>query len=485
VNHDEYVRLDGLGLAELIRAKELKPVEALDLAIAQVERTQPSIHAVCWPQYERARARAQAMQAESNGAPFQGVPLLLKDAILEARDFPLAAGSRLLLGNVSAHDNPQAARLRAAGFNFFARSTSPEFAASCTTEAVVYGAPTRNPWDQSRPAGGSSGGAAAAIAAGISPLAHASDGGGSIRTPASCCGLFGLKPTRLRNPIGPNGETWGGMAVEHLLSRSVRDSAAVLDATHGKDKGSPYAAPEFGGKYLDCAMRPPRPLKIGVIATPPSGDTPHADCLAALQDAVKLCESLGHHAEAARFPETDFPGFVDAMLQIVAAGTATLVQAVAEARGRPVTRDELEEANFTAVAFAERSTAVDYAKALGTLQKIGRAMHALTTHHDVVLTPTLTRPPVEIGRYASNRDFVAHRRDVFGFTQFLPYFNASGQPAMSVPLFWNEGGLPIGVHFVAALGREDLLFQLAGQLEAARPWIHQMAPLARQRPVHS
>lgn len=478
MNQTEYVRHDGLALAALIRDKELRPVEALDLAIAQIERTQPRIHAICWPQYEQARAQALAMEQTPSAAPFHGVPLLVKDAILEVKDFPLTNGSRLLLGNHSKTDNVQAAKLREAGFNFFARTTSPEMASNCTSEAVVYGAPTRNPWRLSRIAGGSSGGAAAAIAAGISPLAHANDGGGSIRIPASCCGLFGLKPTRLRNPVGPNGEVWGGMAVEHLLSRSVRDSAAVLDATHGRDKGSPYAAPEFNGKYLDLVSQAPKALRIGVIATPPSGLKPHEDCLAALDDAAALCATLGHHVEEARFPETDFEEFVRSMLQLVAAGTALGAGAVAAARGREATRDELEESVFTSIDFARRSSAVDYARALGVIQGIGRRMHALTERFDVVLTPTLTSPPVEIGRYAANREFAAHRADVLGFTQFLPYFNASGQPAMSVPLHWSESGLPIGVQFVAAVGREDLLFQLAGQLESARPWMNRLAPMA-------
>lgn len=478
MNHAEYVRQDGLALAELIRSKQLRAVEALDLAIAQIERTQPTINAICWPQYEQARMRALAMDIAPGTAPFDGVPLLLKDAILEVEDFPLSNGSRLLWSNVSKEDNVQAARLRAAGFNFFARTTTPEMASNCTTEAIVYGGPTRNPWSPSRIAGGSSGGAAAAIAAGISPLAHANDGGGSIRIPASCCGLFGLKPTRLRNPVGPNGEVWGGMAVEHLLSRSVRDSAAVLDATHGQDKSSPFAAPAFNGRYLELVSRPPGAMRIGVIPLPPSGMKPHDDCLTALNDAASLCEALGHHVEETRFPETDFEAFVQAMLQLVSTGAALGAQAVADARGRPLTRDDLEESVFTSIEFSRRSSAADYAKALGVIQGIGRRMHRLTERFDAILTPTLTAPPAEIGRYAANRPFVEHRRDVLNFTQFLPFFNASGQPAMSVPLHWNENGLPIGVHFVAALGREDLLFQLAGQLESARPWMGRMAPMA-------
>lgn len=274
------------------------------------------------------------------------------------------------------------------------------------------------------------------------------------------------------------------MAVEHLLSRSVRDSAAVLDVTHGRDKGSPYAAPEFTGKYLDLVSRPPNALRIGVISSPPSAMTPYQDCLTALDDAAALCAALGHDVEETHFPETDFPGFVQAMLQIVAAGTALGAQAVADARGQELTRDDLEESVFTSITFARRSGAVDYARAQGVIQSIGRRMHSLTERFDAILTPTLTAPPVEIGRYAASREFVEHRSNVLKFTQFLPYFNASGQPAMSVPLHWNESELPIGVHFVTAIGREDLLLQLAGQLESARPWMEKNASMAGGGPVY-
>jgi amidase len=479
LNQAEYVRYDGLGLADLIRRKELRPVEALELAMAQIERTQPRINAVCWPRFEEARARALAMEVETSSAPYHGVPLLLKDFLLEAKGFTLTNGSRLMRDNVSTQDNGQAMRLREAGFNFFARTTSPEMAANCTTESIVYGGATRNPWDVTRIAGGSSGGAAAAVAAGVSPLAHASDGGGSIRNPASCCGLFGMKPSRLRNPPGPNGEVWGGMGIEHLLSRSVRDSAAVLDATRGQDPWSPFSAPAFPGRYVDLVAQPLKRLRIGLIALPPSGKRPHLDCLAAVNDAAKLCAKLGHEIEETAFPATDFDGFVQAMLSIVAVGNAIGVQAATHLRGRDLAHGELEDTTSSSLEFARHTTAVDYALATGVVQRIGRCMHRLTERFDAVLMPTLTAPPVEIGTHALTRDFVEHRTNLFRLTEFLPYFNASGQPAMSVPLYWNERGLPIGVQFAAAFGREDLLFRLAGQLEAERPWLERISPMAR------
>lgn len=476
MNHSDYLRHDGLALAQRVRDGDATPTELLDAALAQMQRVQPQIHAVCWEEIDAARDAAAAMAPQG---PFTGVPMLLKDIALSVRGFRLSNGSRLFEGWRSDADCELAVRLRAAGFNFFGRSTTPEFGANCTTEALVYGAPTRNPWNLAHSAGGSSGGAAAAVAAGILPVAHASDGGGSIRIPASCCGLFGLKPTRMRNPMGPvAGEGWGGLGVEHVVSRSVRDSAAVLDATHGIDAGAPYAAPAFTGRYLALLDEAPRPLRIGLVTDSPSGEPVHADCLAAVADAAALCEQLGHHVEPIRLPDLDFEGFGHAMRLIVAAGTAQAVRAGSAWKGERPSLENLEVSIFTAVDFALRHSAVDYADAIARMHTVGRRLGALMTEVDVLLTPTLTTPPARIGRYAADRDYVSHRSDTLRYTAFLPYFNASGQPAMSVPLFWNGEGLPIGVQFAAAVGREDLLFGLAAQLERARPWFDRLSPLA-------
>jgi len=478
IQQSDYLRHDGLALAQLVRHRDASPAELLEAAIAQMERVQPHINAVCWPELESARATAAAPLAQPDG-PFAGVPMLLKDVALAVRGFQLTHGSRLFEGVRSEQDSELAARLRHAGFNFFGRTTTPEFGANCTSEALVYGKPTRNPWSLDHSAGGSSGGAAAAVATGIVPVAHASDGGGSIRIPASCCGLFGLKPTRMRNPMGPvNGEGWGGLGVEHVISRSVRDSAAVLDATHGADPGAPYAAPEFTGSYLELLDRAPSALRIGLITVSPSGEPVHADCIAAANDAAALCEQLGHHVEPTRLPDLDFEGFTRAMQLVVAAGTAQAVRAGCALKGVRPSLDLLEASIFTAVDFAHRHSAVDYADAIARMHGIGRRLGAFMAGYDVLLTPTLTTPPARIGRYAANRDYVTHRTDTLRYTAFLPYFNASGQPAMSVPLHWNAAGLPIGVQFAAAVGREDLLLQLAAQLERARPWFDRVSPLA-------
>lgn len=478
MQHADYIRHDGLGLAKLVETGEVTPQEMLEAALAQMERVQPQINAICWPEIDKAFDQAGRAATQPQGA-FCGVPMVLKDVGLTAEGFVLTNGSRLFEGMRSQQDSELASRLRRSGFVFFGRSTTPEFGANCTTEALVYGGPTRNPWNTEMSSGGSSGGAAAAVAAGILPVAHASDGGGSIRIPASCCGLFGLKPSRMRNPMGPvAGEGWGGLGVEHVISRSVRDSAAVLDATHGMDAGAPYAAPFFEGSYLDLLDKSPEPLRIGLITDSPSGKPVHPDCIAAATDAARLCESLGHHILPTRLPDIDYEAFGHAMRLIVAAGTAQAVKAGTAMRSIEPNLDQLEISIFTAVDFALRHSAVDYADAIARMHRTGRVLGRFMGDYDVLLTPTLTTPPAPIGRYAADRDYVTHRSDTLLYTAFLPYFNASGQPAMTVPLHWNGAGMPVGVQFVAGMGREDLLFRLAAQLEQARPWFDRLSPMA-------
>ncbi|MDC9605338.1 amidase [Xenorhabdus griffiniae] len=485
MKHEDYIQHDGLSLGELVRKGKITPEELLDAAITQMERIQPAINAVCWSELDLARDQAKQMHQtlqsnkETLKGQFLGVPMLLKDLGITAKGFILTNGSRLFKGDKSSQDNELALRLRKAGFNFFGRSKTPEFGANCTTEALFYGEPTRNPWNTALSSGGSSGGAAAAVAAGILPVAHASDGGGSIRIPASCCGLFGLKPTRMRNPTGPiAGEGWGSLGVEHVISRSVRDSAAVLDATHGRDIGAPYCAPIFTGRYQDLNKTELQPLRIGLVTKSPSGLPVHTDCLAAVEDAAKLCETLGHHIMPTELPDINYADFGHAMRLIVAASIAQAVRAGCAIHNTAPNLDLLEISIFTAIDFAKKHSAVDYTDAVALIHQIGRKLGFFMQNYDVLLTPTLTSPPVEIGRYAANRDYVTHRSDTLQFTAFLPYFNASGQPAMSVPLYWNRDNLPIGVQFAADAGREDVLFRLAFQLEQARPWFDKLSPLA-------
>ncbi|WP_420177307.1 amidase [Kerstersia gyiorum] len=468
---DTYEYCDGIDLATAVRRAEVSAEELLQEAIARVKALNPALNCIAY--YDAQAGRDSIGQASPNG-PFYGVPFLLKDLSATAAGLPLGNGSRFFQGERSTEDSELVARYRRAGLVIFGTTTTPEFGANCTTEALAYGGPTRNPWDLNRSGGGSSGGSAVAVAAGIVPVAHGGDGGGSLRIPASACGLFGFKPSRMRNPTGPTGgEGWGGLAGDNVISRSVRDSAAMLDFSHGMDAGTPYAAPPFSGSFLKAAGQPPGKLRIGLITRSPSGEPVHPDCLAAAEDAAALCASLGHQVEPTDFPAAiDYERFGHAMRLIVASGMASAIRAREQALGRHATHDDLELSVFSAVEFARSHSAVEYFDSVSMMHSIGRHLGRLMGQYDVLLTPTLTEPPVELGRYAADKEYVAHRSATLKYTAFLPYFNASGQPAMSVPLYWNEDGLPIGVQFAAALGGEALLFSLASQLEAARPWFH-------------
>ncbi len=472
-----YEQCDAIDLAQAVRRKEVSPEELLATAANRIRERNPAVNAVAWFDEEVARGTLSA--SDCNGL-FYGVPLLVKDLATPVKGFPLQNGSRFYRGNVAAQDNELVQRYRRAGLVPLGVTTTPEFAVNCTTEGLAYGGPTRNPWDLSRSSGGSSGGAAVAVATGMVPFAHGGDGGGSLRIPASSCGLFGFKPTRMRNPMGPfAGEAWGSLAVDHVISRTVRDSAAALDATHGPDVGSPYAAPSFTGSYLQAVTAAPGRLRIGLIVDSPSRERVHVDCVAAAQDAARLCETLGHDVEPTAFPGTiDFQQFGHAMRLLVASGVASAVAQRTRELGREPGDDDLEVSIRTAVDFARRHSAVDYFNALALMHSIGRQMGRLMQTYDVLLTPTLAEPPVELGRYTADRDYVTHRSATLLYTAFLPYFNASGQPAMSVPLHWNKDNLPIGVQFASRTGAEDLLFSLAGQLEAARPWFDRRPPCA-------
>lgn len=467
---NDYEDYDALGLADLVRRREVSPSELLDRALGLAGRRNGSLNAVVWADPERAgRAIADGLPQ----GPFHGVPFLVKDISASVAGFPSTSGSRLFAGTVADADSELVRRHKAAGFVIFGMTTTPELGMNPTSEAALYGPPTRNPWDLGRSAGGSSGGAAAAVAGGILPLAHASDGAGSIRTPASSCGLFGLKPTRGRNPMGPKtGEGWGGLVVSHAVSRTVRDSAALLDATHGGDPGAPYAAPDPGGSFLEAAMRPPSGLRVGLVDAMPDGSPVHRDCLAALHEAAGLCAELGHHVEPARYPDVDYEALFQAHCLVIAAGSAASIDAETARRGRPLRDGEVESSTLDAVEFARRHDAVDYGKAVAAFHAVGRRMAVLLQRVDVLLTPTLAEPPAELGRFPTSLPFLELRRKIAAYAGFLPTANYTGQPAMTVPLHWNADGLPIGVQVLGPFGGERSLFALAGQLEMARPWIH-------------
>ncbi len=474
---DEYVGYDGLGLAGLVRGGEVTAGELLALALGQAEATDEAIAAVVHVQAEVARAAIAAGLPEG---PFTGVPFLLKDLGCEAIDFPTSMGSRLFDGYRYGYDSELFVRLRAAGLNTFGRTTSPELGIGATTEAKVYGRPTRNPWNREHVAGGSSGGAGAAVAAGVTPIAHGSDGGGSVRIPASSCGLFGLKPTRAMLPDGPaSGEGWAGMAIDGFLTRSVRDTAALLDATVGPDLGAPYYAPPVQGTFTGALTLPVRRLRIAVSTRSFTGDEIHPDCVAAVQHTAGLCEALGHEVVPAA-PSIDIVGFMRAWSNIVACGTHSTVRLRAASLGRPLSDDDTERVTRLACELGATLSGADYIESIDVVHSVGRAMAHFLTPYDMLLTSTLGEPPARIGRFQSDRavdqdgswaDFMDYRlHHMLPYSPFTALANGTGQPAMSLPLWWNGAGLPVGTHLMARAGDDHALVQLAAQLERAQPW---------------
>ncbi len=470
---DDYDRYDAVGLAHLVREGATTAGELLESAIARLEAVDPVINAVTVKMFGEARA---AIEAGLPDGPLRGVPFLLKDLFAPYADSVMTNGSRLYADYVCDHDSELVARYRRAGLVVFGRTNSPEMGIAYTTEPHLHG-PTRNPWDLDRTPGGSSGGAAAAIAARVVPAAHASDGGGSIRVPASCCGLFGLKPTRGRTPAGPDaGEGWAGMSVGHAITLSVRDSAALLDACAGPDVGDPYWAPPPARAFADEVGADPGELRIAVSAETPTGAPVDPECIAAMERAATLCAELGHRvAEAA--PTYDKESLADAFLKIV---TVNTLNGVIES-GRERGRDWVGEVENMTRAMAEMGAGVsgaDYTAAVDTIHRVGRQVARFMLDYDVLLTPTMAKPPLPLGVLDMMSDDVdAYFAESGAFAGFPPLSNATGAPAMSVPLYWTQTGLPIGAQFVGRFGDEATLLRLAGQLEQAAPWAQRRPPL--------
>lgn len=475
----DYEAWDATGLAALVARGEVSPDELLDTALARTEALNPALNAVVLVQEDAAR---RAIRAGLPQGPFQGVPFLLKDLGCEAVDYPSHNGSRLFANTRYARDSAIWERIRATGVVAFGRTTAPEGGVGPATEAAVYGGPTRNPWDLTRTSGGSSGGAGAAVAAGIVPAAHGSDGGGSVRIPASSCGLYGFKPTRARLPDGPYvGEGWAGMAIDGFLTRSVRDTAAFLDACAGPDPGAPYVAPPLRDSHLAAITRPPRRLRVALCDTTFTGEAIHPDCRTAVLGAGRLLESLGHHVEPAR-PRADVRSMMRAWTRIVACGTALSVRAAIAARGRPLAEGDVEAVTLGAIDYAATLSGADYLEAVGQIHAFGREMAAFFNGFDILLSATLAEPPARVGRFAhKTRDFVHYRTGpdmVFDYSPFCAVFNASGQPAASLPLHWTADGLPVGIHLAAAFGEDEDLIALSAELEAAAPWSGRRPPAA-------
>jgi len=494
---DEYERYDAVGLAALVRSGQVRPIELVEAAIARIEARNPALNAVIVPMYDAARETAK--RHAGNGA-LAGVPLLVKDLLSTVQGVPTGSGNRLLRDIPWPRDSEIVRRLRAAGVVLLGKTNTPEFGLTPYTEPDTFG-PTRNPWDPSRSPGGSSGGSAAAVAAGMTPVATGGDGGGSIRIPASCCGLFGLKVSRGRTPSGPDrGELWHGFAGEHGLTRSVRDSAALLDAIAGDDIGAPYAAPHAPQSFLREVAEPPGQLRIAFSTHPligPASTPVHDDCREALARTVTLLGELGHElVEDA--PRIDGEACAADFLTVLAAQTRAAIEWTSQLAGRRVSSTDYEMTTYTLGLLGRAVPASDYVLAVERLQLVARSVAAFFEQYPVLLTPTLAQPPIEIGALqplsserAAMRSFNAlgagwllrllrvtraMAAKNFAWIPYTPLFNITGQPAMSVPLHWNAAGLPIGVQFVGRFGDEATLLRLAGQLERARPWADRRPP---------
>ena len=482
VSRDELADLDSIGQAALVRGGEVTAAELVQAAIERVERHNPSVNAVVTRMYDLALERAA--QPLPDG-PLAGAPFLLKDFLAEYEGVRFTEASASLRHNVSTADSELVRRYKAAGLITVAKTNLPELAIGVTTEPRLFG-PTRNPWSLDRLPGGSSGGAGAAVALGMTPMAHGNDAGGSIRIPASCCGVFGLKPTRGRNPLGPVfGDLISGLVAEHALTRSVRDSAALLDATAGADVGDPYPAPAQSGTFLSSVEGDPGRLRVAFSESTPLGDPMHADCVAAVREAASLCEEMGHEVVEA-MPEFDAETVWLSVTKLIAVGVAWTIAHWDRELGRDGKHSEDDFEPFI-LSMAERGRALSAAEYLLTVQDGQRASRDVARffqQYDVWLTPTLGTPPPPLGTfaYSPDNDPFEHRRKMAGFSPFTYIFNVTGQPAASVPLHWNDDGLPIGVHLAARYGDESTIFRLAAQMEEARPWAPRLSALRRSGP---
>ncbi len=484
---DELACLDAVAQAELVRSGTCTPLELVEAAIERIGRVNPIVNAVITARYDRARAEALALtdrrgeDAERRDAPLLGVPFLVKDAVCQTAGDPYHVGMRALRDRhyVAPRDSYLATNFRDAGLVILGRTNLPELAMGPTTEPLAYGA-THNPWDLDHTPGGSSGGSAAAVAAGLVPAAHGNDMGGSIRIPASFCGLVALKPSRARTSLGPQlGELWGPVTNESVLTRTVRDTAALLDAAARPWPGDPYTAPPPNRPYAREVGSDPGRLRIGVCAVLP--DTPvDPQCAAATEVAARLLEEAGHSVEDA-FPHAlEEPVMAEVSSVVWGTGVRRDVERLGEALGQPIDPDELEPSNRALIQAVAGVTATEYLAGLEKMYAWARRVCAWWAEgFDLLLTPTTTQPPPRLGVMAPDADPDRLTAMIGALTRFVAPFNATGQPAISLPVHWTPGGLPVGIQVVAAYGREDLLIRVASQIESARPWA------TRRPPVHA
>ena len=453
---------DALGLAGLVAKGEVSPEELLEEAISRVEARNPEINAVTQKHYDLAR---DAIAAGLPEGQFKGVPFLLKDLGASLKGTITSAASKLFRDQVADHDTTLVERYKAAGLVIFGKTNTPEFGITATTEPALFG-PSRNPHNTAYSTGGSSGGAAAAVASGMIPLAHASDGGGSIRIPASCCGLFGLKPTRARTPSGPDvGEGWAGLSIAHCVSRSVRDSAALLDVSHGPAPGDPYAAPHFGGSFLEEMARAPGQLRVAVQTRPNAGTEVDSECLAAVEKTTKLLGDLGHIVEEAE-PDLEQGAIGRALQYASSVGTTAMLDATAARLGRPLTEDDMEWVTWRTYKRGGEVMATDYARSVSLIHQITRKVGCFFENYDLHLAPTLGTPPRKLGEIdTESRDTRTYSTLLGRYSPFTAMFNITGQPSASLPMHKTPEGLPVGVMLTGRFGDEVSVLRVARQLE--------------------
>ena len=486
---DELFKYDAIDLSELIRKGEITPAELLETTIHRIENMNPKINAVIYKMYDQARATAEiwssdAKTKKTSDSTFCGIPFLLKDLIAESKDTPLSDGSRAVHSYISKLDSEIVKRYKASGLIIVGKSNSSEFGVMPTTEPSIHGS-TFNPCDLNLAPGGSSGGSAAAVAAGIVPMAHGSDGGGSIRIPASCCGIFGLKPTRGRNPLGSLfGDLGGGIIHEHAVTLTVRDSAALLDVTSGTDLGDPYYAPPIERPFLEEIKNDVGHLKIGFLTSVPEGwnegTALHPDCDAAVRDAAKLCEDLGHDVEEVSAVQLSHSNLPQTFVLIFSCFVEHVIAYWERELGKKIGQNELEPPTWDLYQESLKTTGGAYLTAKEELQRFSRkiANWYQKENYDLLLSPTMRIPPTKIGSFQpSPDDPMKWIKIALSFVAFTRTQNITGEPAMSVPLFWNKDNVPIGVQFAGRFGDEATLFRLAAQLEQARPWADKKPPI--------
>ncbi|MBV9331142.1 MAG: amidase [Alphaproteobacteria bacterium] len=467
MNFEEYSAHDGIALARLVTEKKVKASELVDLAIARAKQVNPKLNAIVFEDYERARATASG---KASSGIFGGVPFLLKDILAYAEGMPTRQACAFFPETKSDHDSLITARFKSAGLIPLGKTNVPELGLVPTTESRLYG-PARNPWDVSRSTGGSSGGSAAAVAAGVVPLAHANDGGGSIRIPASCCGLVGLKPSRGRISFAPDfAEVVDGLATDLVVSRSVRDSAAALDAVAGSVSGDPYASPPAPASYLEAIEREPGKLRIAFATDKLDKTALHPDCIAAVERCASLCERLGHTVEQAS-PNLDQSQLIPAFMALWGGNLAAGIDALALVTGARVTEDKFEGLTWGLYQAGKSVSASDYLIAKMAMNSASREAARFHQTYDVWISATLGLPPVPLGTFdMEERDPVKAFAPLIDYVPFTAMQNVTGQPAINIPLHWNAQGLPIGVQLVSRFGDEETLLRLAAQLEKASPW---------------